>query len=98
MSYTELTGTIDADAGYEGSQYAWFSGKVTNPTNSNTAIANLCKTRAGLDPESMSDEGAWLRSPCQSYSKGTLSVIFDGDPSASYAETNYAGVCIALSM
>ena len=98
MSYSELTGTTAADAGDEGSQYTWFSDKVTNPTNSNQAIANLNKTRAGSNPRLMSDDGAWLRSPCKSYNKGTLGVIDDGDPTASYAETNHAGVCIALSM
>ena len=97
MSYSELTGTAQEYAGSEGSQYAWFNGKVTNSTSANTAIANLYKTRDGSTPKN-GYTYAWLRSPYLTQSGSFLDVTSSGNP-GSLAGANYClGVCPAFAM
>jgi hypothetical protein len=98
MSYKELTGTTQDDTGDEGEQYAWFSGKVTAPTGSNSAIKGLCYTRPGSSPSALKYPFTFFRSPGLNDSRYFLSMDSDGDPYyKSYSYYIY-GVCPALSM
>ena len=105
MSYRELTGrSVNYDttynfAGDEGSQYAWFSGKVAKPTDSNAAISNLYKTRAGSNPELLDNTTlAFLRSPYLTYDSYFVGVDSVGRPNCNCNAGYRGGVCIALSM
>lgn len=107
MSYSELFGEnkgwIPKYYKNEGSQYAWCTTNVTNPTGNNTAIKNIDKTRAGSSPAVPSgyyDTRWWGRSSYiyNTYSFG--SVDTSGDPYDYYGiRTNrYYGVVPAFSL
>ncbi len=103
MSYSELTGKCSDGSSYtfagdEGSQYTWFSGKVTKPTDPNAAISNLYKTRSGCSPESLYGTSAWLRSPLLTYSGYFLDVNSNGEPVSNISASYCRGICPALSM
>ena len=100
MSYSELTGATRKTAGFEGTQYAWFSSKVTNLDldGTNAAIANLHKTRSGLSPESLYYERVWMRSPELSMWGRFWAVYWDGNPNWCWYPANSLSVCIALCM
>jgi hypothetical protein len=98
MSYKELTGATQTYASDEGEQYAWFSGKVTNPTGKNAAIAGLCYTRPGSEPSALDDAIAWLRSPHLNDSSHFLNVYSGGGPNNLLYSCYVLGICPALAM
>jgi hypothetical protein len=98
MSYKELTGTKQSFTGDEGEQYSWFSGKVTDPTGNNAAIANLCYTRSGSIPSSLTGYYAWLRSPCLYLKTYFMSASSTGNPYSNIYTHSKFGVCPALAM
>ena len=101
MSYSELTGiTQSSDTLIEGSQYSWFSGKVTNPTGSNSAIKGLCWSRNRSAPQSIEFPYMWLRSPSLLSSNYFRDVFSNGNPGSGTANESYRpfGVCVAFYM
>ena len=94
LSHTEVFGTdgntlIPTRFKAEGTQYTWFANKGVNAKSgwntSNSAIANINKTRAGGNPDGYSFMSWWLRSPCVDRSSWFGCVGDYGDPDGYYA-------------
>ncbi len=103
LSYSELTGTSQTYFNYEGSQYDWFDGKVTNPTGANTAIAGIDKTRSGSSPAGYIYPSWFERSPrVDATDTRTFNIVYtDSKPGnyGYYREANrYYGVVPAFSL
>ena len=99
LSYSELAG--EDKVSYfknEGSQYDWCKDNVTNPTNSNPAIAGIDVTRAGSYPAGHDYSPYWLRSPYVIRSDYFGCVYPGGHPYCYAGAGYYMGVAPALAL
>lgn len=96
VSYRELVSTMyDGWKTYggfqagsqEGSQYEYFSGKVTNNYSGNGILSDIYKTVSGFNPLGANGAGWWERSPYPNSYYYFLQVFANGYPSS----TNRAG-------
>ena len=102
VSYRELVSTMyDGWKTYggfqawsqEGSQYEYFSGKVTNNYSGNGILSGIYKTVSGSTPLGAYSHSWWERSPGPNVGNGFLLVLSDGDPSCSFsADCRYSVV------
>jgi len=102
VSYRELVSTMhDGWKTYggfqawsqEGSQYEYFSGKVTNNYSGNGILSGIYKTVSGSTPLGAGINRWWERSPYPDYGNYFLQVNSNGDPSYdSYANYRYSVV------
>lgn len=105
VSYRELVSTMyDGWKTYggfqawsqEGSQYEYFSGKVTNNYSGNGILSGIYKTVSGSTPLGAYDDFWWERSPSPDYYY-FLQVSSSGDPSCSISARNRCSVVPAFS-
>ena len=106
VSYRELVSTMyDGWKTYggfqawsqEGSQYEYFSGKVTNNYSGNGILSGIYVTVSGSSPLGASYSCWWERSPGPNYDYGFLLVGSSGDPSYYYTALNCYSVVPAFS-
>ena len=71
MSYSELTG-VAYRGQTEGSQYTYWSGRVTNPDGDNPVLAGMGNTRAGGKPSGVYAAGEWWERSSSVYYSGFL--------------------------
>ena len=92
-SYSELTGTSQ-----NGSQFAYWKGKVLEPSNSNSCLA-IAGTRSSGPVASIHYSGIWWeRSPSTNYSSNFMLVTSNGNPGNTTNATNLLGVVPCLSL
>lgn len=96
-SYSELTGTSQSSVASDGSQFAYWNGKGTQPTGGNACLS-IKGTRSGGSVALIGESGYWWgRSPTTLDYNSVMYVRKYGDFDFAYA-SNYYGVAPCLSL